>query len=266
MTSDPFAEFKRAQRDGWAKFAPLEVVTTPSAAHLARFAGVRPGHSVLDVGTGTGVVAITARRRGAVVTGLDLTPELLTRAKENAVLANVDDIVWREGDVESLPFADGSFDTVLSQFGHMFAPRPEIATREMLRVLKPGGRLAFSTWPPEHFIGKMFRLVGTYVPAPPGAAAPSDWGDPAVIRERLGNQVRDIFFERGIRMFPALSPQHYRDLIERTSGPVVKLVERLREDRAKLAAFRKELEALAEQHLVDNVVIADYLLTRAIKV
>lgn len=266
MTSDPFAEFKRAQREGWAKFAPLEVITTPSAAHLVRFAGVRPRQSVLDVGTGTGVVAITARRRGAVVTGLDLTPELLTRARENSVLADVNDIVWREGDVEGLPFSDSSFDIVLSQFGHMFAPRPEVATREMLRVLKPAGRLAFATWPPEHFIGKMFSLVGTYVPAPPGIAAPSEWGDPDIIRERLGNGVRDIFFERGIRMFPALSPQHYRDLIERTSGPVVKLVERLHDDRAKLDAFRKDLEALVDQYLVDNIVAADYLLTRAIRV
>lgn len=266
MTSDPFVEFKSRQREGWAFFAPLEAYTTPPAAHLVRFAGVRPGQTVLDVGTGTGVVAITARRVGASVTGLDLTPELLARARESAVLANVNNIVWREGDAESLPFADASFDIVLSQFGHMFAPRPEIATREMLRVLKRGGRLAFATWPPEHFLGKLFSLAGKYVPSPPGVAPTPEWGDLAVVRERLGSGVRDVFFERGVMMFPALSPQHYRATIEKTSGPVIKLVQRLQDDRAKLDAFREELEALVEEYLADNVVRHDYLLTRAIKV
>lgn len=266
MISDPFVEFKSRQREGWAYFAPLEAYTTPPAAHLVRFAGVRPGQTVLDVGTGTGVVAITARRVGASVTGLDLTPELLARAREHSVLANVDDIVWREGDAESLPFADASYDVVLSQFGHMFAPRPEIATREMLRVLKPGGRVAFATWPPEHFLGKVFSLIGNYVPPPAGVAPTPAWGDPSVVRERLGTGVRDLYFERGAMMFPALSPQHYRDSVEKTAGPVIKLVQSLQNDRAKLDAFRKELEALGAQYLVDNVVRHDYLLTRAIKV
>lgn len=265
MTSDPFVEFKRRQREGWAYFAPLDVYTTPPAAHLVRFAEVRPGQTVLDVGTGTGVVAITARRVGGVVTGLDLTPELLARAGEHAVLAEVKDIVWREGDAENLPFADRSFDVVLSQFGHMFAPRPEVATREMLRVLKPGGHLAFATWPPEHFVGKMFILIGTYIQAPPGVASPAEWGDPAVIRDRLGSRVSDIDFERGVMMFPALSPQHYRDFIEKTAGPVINLVQNLQTDRPKLGTFRRELEALAAQYLVDNIVRQEYLLTRAIK-
>lgn len=266
MISDPFVEFKSRQREGWTYFAPLEAYTTPPAAHLVRFAGVRPGQTVLDVGTGTGVVAITARRVGASVTGLDLTPELLARAREHSVLANVDDIVWREGDAESLPFADASYDVVLSQFGHMFAPRPEIATREMLRVLKPGGRVAFATWPPEHFLGKVFSLIGNYVPPPAGVAPTPAWGDPSVVSERLGTGVRDLYFERGAMMFPALSPQHYRDSVEKTAGPVIKLVQSLQNDRAKLDAFRKELEALGAQYLVDNVVRHDYLLTRAIKV
>jgi SAM-dependent methyltransferase len=265
MTSDPFVEFKSRQREGWAYFAPLDAYTTPPAAHLVRFAGVRPGQTVLDVGTGTGVVAITARRVGALVTGLDLTPQLLARAREHAVLANVDDILWQEGDAESLPFADASFDVVLSQFGHMFAPRPEMATREMLRVLKYAGRLAFATWPPEHFVGKMFTLVGKYLPPPVDIPPASEWGDLAVLRERLGKGVREVFFERGVMLFPALSPQHYRDFIEKTAGPVIKLVQSLQNDGTKLDAFRKDLEALVATYLVDNVVRQDYLLSRAIK-
>src|SRR5580765_7884275 len=133
--ADPLARFKEAQREGWAHFAPLEALTTPPAAELVRRASPRAGQSVLDVACGTGVVAITAARLGARVTGLDLTPELLKRARENAGIADVA-VDWHEGDAEQLPFGDADFDVVLSQFGHMFAPRPEVAVAEMLRVLK----------------------------------------------------------------------------------------------------------------------------------
>jgi len=163
-TIDPFIEFKAAQREGWALFAPLEAMTTPPAATLVNFAGIRAGEAVLDVGCGTGVTTVTAARKGAKVTGLDLTPALLERAKFNATQAGVS-IEWHEGDVEALPFKDQQFDVVISQFGHMFAPRPAIAVAEMLRVLKPGGRIAFSTWPPELFTGRMFALVGKHFAA-----------------------------------------------------------------------------------------------------
>lgn len=268
MGDDPFAEFKARQRDAWKHFLPLEAVTTPVAAHTVGFAGVRPGERILDVGTGTGVVAITARRAGAKVTGLDLTPELLARARENAALADVDDIVWKEGDAEALPFPDGGFDVVLSQFAHMFAPRPEVATREMLRVLRPGGRIAFATWPPEHFVGRMFALVAKYLPPPPDPKpAPSpQWGDPGIVQQRLGGAVSDLFFERGVMTFPTLSPQHYRDAIERTAGPVIQLVNASRDDPAKLAAFRRDVEGLVAPYLHDNLVRQEYLLTRATKV
>src|SRR3989442_11038004 len=104
MTSDPFAAYKATQREGWKSFAPLAMTTTPTAAKLVHFAGVRPNQKVLDVGCGTGVVAITARRAGALVTGLDLTPELLAVARANAAIAELYDITWKQGDVESLPF------------------------------------------------------------------------------------------------------------------------------------------------------------------
>src|SRR5262249_28656522 len=146
-STDPFASFKAAQKQGWQHFAPLEAMTTPSAARLVAHAKVRAGQRVLDVACGTGVAAITAARLGAKVTGLDLTPQLLERARENSQIAKLD-VDWHEGDAENLPFKDGEFDVVMSQFGHIFAPRPEVAIAEMLRVLKPGGTLAFATWPP----------------------------------------------------------------------------------------------------------------------
>jgi SAM-dependent methyltransferase len=156
--ANPLTQFKEAQKQGWMHFGPLEALTTPQAARLVRHAGVRAGQRVLDVGCGTGVVAITAARRGALVTGLDLTPPLLEQARENSRVSGVT-VEWLEGDAESLPFEDAAFDVVLSQFGHMFAPRPEVAVVEMLRVLKPGGTIAFSTWPPELYVGRSFALV-----------------------------------------------------------------------------------------------------------
>ena len=123
--------------------------------------------NVLDVACGTGNTAITAREvANAKVTGIDFTPELLTQAKEEASLAEVDDIEWKEGNVEDLPFEDESFDVVLSSFGHMFAPHPEVAIKEMLRVTKSGGggRIAFATWPAELANGRLFEAIAKHMP------------------------------------------------------------------------------------------------------
>ena len=268
MNENDLARFKETQRQGWKHFAPLAMLTTPAAARLVKFAKVRAAQSVLDIACGTGVVAITAARIGGRVSGVDLTPELLEHARENARIANLE-IDFRQGDVEALPFNDAMFDVVLSQFGHMFAPRPEIAIGEMLRVLKPGGTIAFSTWPPELLIGSSFRLVANYMPSPPplGVAPPPQWGDIAIVRQRLGSAVKDISFDRGTMLFPALSAQNYRDHVERTAGPMLKLVEALADsDPARLAQFRREYDALVAPYFEDNIVRQDYLITRAIKV
>lgn len=264
MTQDPFVELKKRQREMWASFSPTAMFTTPVAGHLVRFAGVGAGDTVLDVGTGTGVVAITAARAGARVSALDLTPELLAHARENCRIAQREDIALTEGDAEQLPYADASFDMVLSQFGHMFAPRPDVAIAEMRRVLKPGGRIAFATWPPEHFVGRMFAFVGRHSPpAPPGASPPPQWGDPAIIIERLGTRFDAPFFERGTMAFPALSLAHYREFMERSVGPMQKLVESLVGEPQKLGVVRAEFEALVVPYYFDNVVHQGYLLTRA---
>ena len=264
MQNDPFVQFKAAQREGWALFVPLEAYTTPAAAALVEFARAQRGDKVLDVGCGTGVVAVTAARRGAQVKALDLSPVLIERARWNADTAGVA-IEFTEGDAEALPYPDASFDIVLSQYGHMFAPRPEVAVSEMLRVLKPGGRIAFSTWPPELFIGRMFSLGGQYLPPPPGVPPVALWGDPNVVRERLGDKVTDLVFEREVMYVPALSPQHVRQSFETTAAPVVKLVQTLKEDAAKLALFRSELEALIASYTRGNLVRQQYLMSRATK-
>jgi SAM-dependent methyltransferase len=264
---DSFDSFKAAQKQGWAHFAPLEAITTPCAARLVKWAGVRSGRRVLDVACGTGVVSVTAARLGARVTGLDLTPELLERARENARIAGVE-IDWHEGDVEKLPFGDATFDFVLSEFGHIFAPRPEVAIGEMLRVLKPGGTIAFSTWPPELLVGRTFALTASYMPPPPpGVAPPPQWGDPNIVRQRLGSAVKDILFDRATMLVPALSTSHHRMASEKSGGSMVRLVAELEgRDPAKLEKFRREYDALAGEYFEDNVLRQDYLITRAIKI
>jgi len=268
MSTDPFAEFKSRQRETWAmgNFGDMAVFTTPVAGHLVRFARVMDGQAVLDVGTGTGVVAITARRMGAKVTGLDLTPALLVQARESATLAGHDDIAWHEGDAEALPFPDASFDVVLSQFGHMFAPRPEVALSEMLRVLKPGGTIAFATWPGEQLIGRQFSLIAKYIPPPQGMPSPIQWGDVATVRQRLGDNVKGLHHERGIMGIPALTPRHLRLFQEAKAGPFVRTVQALQHDPAKLEAWRNEMDEVLGEYHHDNVVRHEYLLTRAIKV
>lgn len=263
---DALDHFKAMQKQGWAHFAPLELITTPAAAQLAKFSGVRAGQKVLDVACGTGVVAVTAARLGAHVSGLDLTPELLERARVNSEIAALA-IDWREGDAEQLPYGDGAFDAVLSQFGHIFAPRPALAIGEMLRVLKPGGTIAFSTWPPDSLIGRMFRLIGSYMPPPPpGVSPPVQWGEQSIVRERMGSAVRDLTFGEGTIHAPALSPQHFRAFTERTAGPAIKVVENLSaSDPAKLAVFRSEFDAIAADFFDENMTKQRFLMTRATK-
>ena len=265
MTTDPLAPFKAAQREGWALFAPLEALTTMPAARLVDFARIRGGEIVLDVACGTGVVAVTAALAGARVRGLDLSPVLLERARSNAAIAGVA-IDFVEGDVEALPYPDATFDVVVSQFGHMFAPRPDVAVREMLRVLKPGGRIAFSTWPPEGFTGRMFALGGRYLPPPPpGVSPPPEWGDPNLVRQRLGDAVSELHFERELMLTPALSRTHVRQMMEATAGPLTKLVGLLQGEPERLARFRAEFDALVGEYVVANGVRQHYLMSRAVK-
>jgi SAM-dependent methyltransferase len=265
---DPFAKFKAMQSEAWAVFAPVEIFTTAAAAKLVKFAEVSAGQRVLDVACGTGVVAVTAGCRGAKASGLDLSPVLLERARKNAAIAGIE-VDFVEGDAEALPYPDASFDVVLSQFGHIFAPRPEAAVSEMLRVLKPGGRLAFSAWPPELFTGRQFELIARYLPAPPAGAprpaSPTLWGDPSVIRERLGGKVAKLLFERDTMIVQTLSVQHARLAQEATIGPLTKIVEALQNDPPKLAELRAEYTALLGEVFHDNALHLHFIMARADK-
>lgn len=267
MDSIALLKLKENAKRAWSTFAPTESMTASVAPRLVAVANVARGASVLDVACGTGVVALTAARAGAMVRGLDLTAALLVRARENAVTMKLD-VDFVEGDAEALPFPDATFDVVLSQFGHMFAPRPDVTIKEMLRVLKPKGTIAFSTWPPDLFVGKMFALIGKYGPPPSsGAASPPQWGDPHIVRERLGSAVENLAFARDVMRVQVLSPQHHALLMERNIGPLTTLVELLEAtDPPKRAALRAELAALAAFYFADNHVAQDYLITRATRI
>jgi len=264
---DPIAQFKEQAKQGWSTFAAFEMVTGTTAPRLVRHARIARGQRVLDVGCGTGVVALTAARLGAKVTGVDLTPQLIAHARENAALMKLD-VTFTDGDAEALPFPDGSFDVVVSQFGHIFAPRPERATAELLRVLRPGGTIAFSTWPPELYVGRFLALAGKYapMPPPPEVAPPQLWGDPNVVRERLGDAVKDLVFDRDEMRIQILSPAHMAALSEQQLGPMMRLVKALEGTPDKLAALRRELEELLALYFEDNTLRQGYLVARAIKI
>lgn len=256
--------FKDRQKQIWSSFEAAAMITIPTSARLVRFAQVKPGDRFLDVGTGTGNLALTAAREGAVVTGIDLTPNLIEAAKRTAPVLKLD-VEWHEGDAEALPFKDSSFDVVASQFAHMFAPRPEVALAEMLRVLKPGGRIAFATWPAESLPGRMFAFQAKMMPPPPGVPPVTQWGDVQIIRSRLGTSVRDVRFERGTFSANALGPRHFMAFQEAHIGPLKATVESLKSDPPALEKFRNEYLATVEPYFDGNEVRHDYLMTRATK-
>ena len=259
------SSIKNNAKKMWSTFAAFETVTALAAPELVKFAGVHRGDRLLDVGCGTGVVALTAAQVGAKVSGSDLTPELIMRAKENAQISKLN-IDFQIADVEDLPYKDDEFDFVLSQFGHMFAPRPEIALKEMLRVLKPGGVVAFSTWPPELLTGRLFILTGKYSPsAPKDISPPVMWGEVEVIKKRLGRSVRDITFHRAEYGNPALSPAHMRVALEAYIGPIGATIKLLEPNPEKLTEFRNAMEDLLFEYFQNNTVVQSYLMTRAIK-
>jgi len=152
---------------------------------------IAPKDRVLDVACGTGNTAIPLARRGAVVTGVDIAPNLLMQARERAAVEGLA-ITFDEGDAEQLPYPDASFDAIITMFGAMFAPRPELVAAEFARVLKPGGLLAMANWNPASFSGQMFKVGAKHVPPPPGIPPPVLWGDDATVRRRLAASFEEI--------------------------------------------------------------------------
>ncbi len=165
-----------------------------SAVEFADRVGVACGDELLDVACGSGQLALIAARRGARVTGVDIATNSVEAARGRAPSEGLD-AQFDEGDAEALPYQDGSFDTVATIFGAMFAPRPELVARELVRVCRPGGTIALAHWTRDGFVGKMFAAIGRYVPAAP-MPSPVLWGSEEVVRDRFGADAADLRLTR----------------------------------------------------------------------
>lgn len=209
------------------------------ADHVVRSARIRAGERVLDIACGTGNTALAARARGAVVTGLDLTPELLASAKRRAVEEGYADIAWREGDAERLPFPDGAFDVVVSSCGLMFAPDQQTVANEVARVTRRGGRIAIQAWSGEGGVGRMFEITNRYVPPPSGVPSPFNWSDDETVKRLLGSRFADYRFERYDCPEFADTPEQLAELFIEWFGPTHRVYRTLSPGEAR--AFRQAL-------------------------
>jgi len=195
-TTPGIDQIKQGMRSTWiaGDFGMIAKNMENIATAFAMGMNIPTGAKVLDVATGTGNVAIPLARAGCVVTGVDIAPNLLEQARARALAEGLS-AQFDEGDAEALPYPDASFDAVVTMYGAMFAPRPELVAKELARVLKPGGLLGMANWNPESFTGKMFRTGSAHVPPPPGIAPPVLWGDDATVRQRLADDFTDIHTE-----------------------------------------------------------------------
>ena len=208
-------------------------------------AGITKADEVLDVACGSGNATIPAALTGANVTGLDITPELLEAGRANAAQAGVE-IDWVEGDAEQLPFDEGNFDAVISVFGCMFAPDQARTANEILRVVRPGGRIAIASWTPEGFAGRFLAAVGGHLPAS-DAPSPILWGTEDHVRELFDGTGVELEFEQDAIDFTHDSAQAFLEEYEVKLPPVVAARAALEPD-GKWQALRDELEALYESH------------------
>ena len=203
---------------------------------------IKPGDRVLDVACGTGNTAIPAARAGANVTGVDIATNLLEQGRARAEAEGVK-VQFDEGDAENLPYKDGEFDVVVTMFGAMFAPRPELVSSELVRVTRSGGRIAMANWTPEGFIGQMFKTTGKHVPPPPTMPSPIKWGDEQTVRERLSDGIADLKLTRRLCTFKyPFSPAEVVESFRMYYGPTQRAFEAV--DGDKQAALRAELEKL----------------------
>ncbi len=242
-----FETLKRGLRAAWmaGDFGVIASYNVKLGEQFVSRITIEPGIRLLDVACGTGNTTIPAARAGAVVTGVDIAPNLLEQGRARAAKEGLT-IQFDEGDAESLPYPDASFDVVISMFGAMFAPRPDVVAAELLRVCRSGGTIAMANWTPGGFTGKMFQATAKHVPPPPGVPPPVLWGDEAAVRLRLGTGVSKISCvkQRAEFRFGA-PPAEVVQLFRKYFGPTQTAFARLDEDGQ--AALTSEMESLWTQ-------------------
>jgi ubiquinone/menaquinone biosynthesis C-methylase UbiE len=217
------AAVKARQHDTWSAgdYAAIGTTLQLTGERLCEAVDVAAGELVLDVAAGNGNAALAAARRGAVVTASDYVEQLLDRTGARADAEGLA-VELRPSDAEALPFTDGTFDVVLSTFGVMFTPQPDVAAAELLRVCRPGGRIGLANWAPTSFIGTLFTIVGRYSPPPPGLRSPLEWGTPARLDELLGRGVSSLTVTPRAHVFRYHSARHWLDAFRTHYGPVLK--------------------------------------------
>ncbi|MEV0674786.1 methyltransferase domain-containing protein [Mycobacterium sp. NPDC050441] len=237
-------------------------IVRPLGPVLVEASGIGSGDRVLDVAAGTGNVAIPAAATGAHVTASDLCPELVEQGRQLGAEAGMT-IDWAEANAEALPYADDSFDAVLSCIGVMFAPHHQQAADELLRVTRPGGRIGLISWTPEGFIGQLFATMKPYVPAPPpGVSPPPRWGDEQYLRALLGGRVGELNCERrelAVTAFP--DGAAFRDYFKANYGPTISAYRAITADPDRVAELDAEIAALGDRFLTGSSMPWEYLLT-----
>lgn len=239
---DNFAELKQRLRATWmaGDFGEIAKLNAGGAEDFIERIHLKPGAKVLDVACGTGNQSIPAARAGAQVIGLDIAPNLLEQARKRAAEENLK-IEFVEGDAEKLPYDAARFDVVLSMFGAMFAPRPEVVASELVRVCRKGGLIAMGNWTPEGFVGQMFKMTSKYAPPPPGMQPPVLWGVEKVVTERFAGKVRLEMTRQHLLFDYPFPPSDAVALFRKYFGPTQMTFARL--DEAGQRALAAELTA-----------------------
>jgi ubiquinone/menaquinone biosynthesis C-methylase UbiE len=237
-----FKALKARQQAAWSSgdYALIGTTLQIVGEDLCEALDVRSGHKVLDVAAGNGNASLAAARRWCEVVATDYVTALLERASERAAAERLV-IEFRQADAEALPFADGSFDVVVSTFGVMFTPDQERAASEMLRVCRRGGKIGLANWTPDGFIGQLFKTIGQHVP-PSGAKSPALWGTRERIAELFEPHAASVQSAQRNFVFRYRSPEHWLDVFKTYYGPVLKTFAAL--EPAAQAALERDLIAL----------------------
>ena len=218
-----FEAIKKKQQATWASgdFAVIGTTLQIVGELLAEAVDIRSGERVLDVAAGNGNATLAAARRFADVTSTDYVLALLEKSGARA-RAEGFPVTYKVADAEQLPFPDASFDVALSTFGVMFTPQHARSAREMMRVIRPGGRIGLANWTPEGFVGQLFKVIGSFVPPPAGVKSPALWGTTAHLEELFGRGASDIRSERRMFNFRYHSPDHFVQIFRDFYGPTHK--------------------------------------------
>jgi len=255
------ATIKGRQRVAWSSGDYAIVGTTLQIVgeRLCEAVDLRSNQRVLDVAAGNGNATLAAARRFADVVSTDYVSTLLDRGRERAKAERLV-VTFQEADAENLPFAEASFDVVLSTFGVMFTPNQQRAASELIRVCRPGGKIGLANWTPEGFIGKLFKTIGKYVPPAPGVRSPALWGSKAHLDALFGAKAT-VAAESKDFVFRYRSPDHWVDVFRTYYGPVVKAFEVI--DPEARNALETDLYALLDEFNVAEdgtlIVPSEYL-------